>query len=300
MDLPAPSCLSIVNLMKRDALAKNAKFVLYERNKPDIPAIHRKMSGLGFNESQFEIVGQDLADSTPTGSYDWVNLDTCCSLNQSLLGFISKLNFIKGGELNVWLTYYRSNAEFHEGLRNTFFRNEEGMKIMQQVRRSHPILQDYDPDSQNSSTKLVTLMAIIMAINNYSYELEMPIDYIDRSTTMYFFRIRNIRRLSTPVLPNFSDIYRPDDNFEGFKYPNKKPRNLTSEDDVPRSCILVASGAASSSRAFLTRRMRQVLKSAPDCGKDPKWVRAGWKSTVSRMCCDKEIIDRAHKLIDAA
>lgn len=290
IDLPAPECLSIENLQQHRAIASNAKFVLFENKRSNVRPIKSKMTRLGY-KGKCEVIEKDFTSISLDGEYDWVNLDTCSSLSMPMLRFISRLKFIPGGDLNVWLTGYRSRNRFLNDLLETFLRCPEGQAITQSAQEQYKSqLKDCDSES------LVTVLALILAMRQYTFQLDVPCKYSDTATTMTMFRMWDIRP-STPVWPEFGKIFKSDNPFESLDYESKHDHRASADDPVLDLCLKGIDESDKSLRSFVVRTLRQSLKIAVGNGKGEKWVKAGWKSTISKNVGDPDARNKCHELI---
>jgi hypothetical protein len=293
IDLPGKPCKSVQHLFDNQAINKNTRLTGIERKRPFVPHIKKRLSKFGFNNDPFIHMGE-LHTCPLESGYDWVNLDTCSSLRPKTLDWIQMLDFAKDGEFNVWLTCYRGNRKFFEGLKDTFLRKPTGISVVRQISRDfEDVFDGCEPIRIATAAALLTTMS-----EKWEFVLHPPVSYSDHVNVMYFYRFTSIRPLSgKSPYPSFRDVFQECEDFTSLNWRGRQKHVLSESDSIPEICILVASqDMGTGAKAYVTKRIRSVLKHAGE--KDPKWIKAGWKSAISRKIKDDAVKKRCFELID--
>jgi hypothetical protein len=289
LDLPAIFCRSPKFFVESGAAGPETEIVAVERRASQAARIDSKLKKLPFGKVT-TFVGE-LHDCPHTGPYDLVNADTCSGLSLDLLKWIGSLEFLPGAELNLWVTPFRARGQFKQDLVATFRHSDYGMEKYAEldIRGIFPFGIDISVSC--------SVCAISCAMNRYNSIPIAPMLYTQHKNMMRVYRFTNINKANVSA-PPIEKIISPGD----YEYEASLSRG---EGLIPEGLLFAehALFAADNpaARGYIKGLFRTRLRDQKIGGKDPKWVKAGWKAHVSRIRkYDPELVQRAHRFIDAS
>jgi len=295
IDLCGPQMLSQKHLVCGRHLDHRSVVTIIERDRQHAGTIASRWKSSGLWSKPSIHVG-DVESCPVSGEYDWVNLDTCSSFSLGLAEWISKVKFAKYGELNVWLTTYRSNTAFLNSLHKTFNKHcDTPNKLLAEGDDGeHPFLDFIDRDDR--SDVLFTASGIAQSLNHYEYRIWPVRTYTHHRASMFLYRFTNILP-KRKVTPSLSDILLRADR-TNIKYESKKVSGVVGEFTKITDLLLLVAGGADNYWPYTASRMRIKIKENEMVHKTPKMTKAGWKSHISKIERDAEIRDNCHRLIE--
>jgi len=282
--LPGPYIRSVLLYLETGNFTKNTEVTVIECKPSVMEEIKRKFNKLPFRKVNYSL---GWVEETPDyGPYDLVNLDTCSSLSRSMLNWIAQQRFLEGGEFNVWLTTFRSNQQTRDDLLESFLRTRKGVSVLSAIREYMTL----DP------VQMVTAAALYSALNKYNCTPMPMLKYCEHVNFMYVYRFTELTKAKSPR-PSLDEVLVKTES-EKLDWTGKghSPTKLAN-DSLLIQCLKVLRGEAHP--AYTTRQFRIEIKNGTLAGKAEKWIKAGWKSTISRMCRgDDDMKIRAHAYID--
>jgi len=296
IDLCGSQAISIKRLMEWGLIDARCDVTVIEKVTSHLEKIKSHLKGLGLKKLSYH---KGMVETCPTdGEYDWVNLDTTSSYTPRLSSWLENLNVSEGGEVNVWLTNYRSNQQVMESLSRTFS-SKPGRQVIHQLMRDcwdgrHELL-DLVPSNKRHEAS-VTLAAIATSFPRFRFDVAPVQTYIQHVNRMYLFRLTNFRERPSPF-PRLGEIWI-DEEYEGEHYAANSAPLVGEATPIHELLIFVAN--ASSHRHYLIRRMRQHISENTQAGKNATMTKAGWKSHISKIVSDEATRLRCHELIDQA
>lgn len=297
IDLPGDQALSLKHLKVNDCLTSSSKITIIEREAQILSRIKKSCKRLDlFNVSYSH--GQ-VEDCRLDGSYDWVNLDTCSSFSFEIGTWLSQIEFATGGELNLWLTSYRSNQKVLETLRHAFSDKAHRNALLALKDKCwHDTLKGLlDGVPQNKKAEaLLTFGGIAFSLNKYDFEVHPIRIYRHHINRMYVFRFTNFAKRKTPTL-SLDEIKTNIDWEPSIRYASNKKPVVTESTHITDLFVRVASGCVNQ-QAYLTNRVRQKLQENKLEGKSVTMTLAGWKSRITKMILDVATQKKCFSLIE--
>lgn len=293
LDLPGKHCRSIEKLNQLGAIDKENSIVYaYERYPKIAKRICQKLKEI----NNVFVVCNDLSCADveiPSHRFDWVNLDTCSSLNNGILTFIRSLKFNEDAELNIWLTTYRKNGKFKEGLKEFCFKNDKGWEIYKRISDLVTIEQWKCDETQKH-----TLCAIYAALTeNYNLILEKVDSYTAHVNKMYFYRFINIKSKSASV-DDWQEINMLD-------LTKQKKRSSTTKTNisllnVSKQIKMICSPDTSEGvKAYGKRAIKKFLMERLQQGMEVRRVKAALKAAQTKMFGSTDEAKKCHCFIDS-
>lgn len=282
VDLPAAGCRSVIDYYRKGIITLDTPIYAIEFHKPTAETIKRKLRKLGFKNAT--VFNGRVEDCPYKGPFDIVNLDTESTMSRQLLDWVGQIDFIPGGELNLWVCANRSVGRWCEQLHQTFFETAAGRKIYHEVCRHTGVFKPQD---------VVAMSAVFAALNRYDFNIEKPFHYTQHVMPMFVYRFMGMQQSSTRQ--SLADILVGDVQYETV---GGREKGEAIDGNIPQMCLKCLESPGK--RAYVTRLLRQMLVRRKLENKDPFWVKAGWKSAISRICKDEAIAYSAHQLVDAA
>lgn len=282
LDIPGPEIMSTIELIKQNKITKNTIIHTIERNKKSNNIIIKK-----FKNKKIKHVAHNLSlENFQTNNYfDFVNLDTCSCLNEGILNVLSKLNFNKNATLSLWVTGFRSKGELKSKILSYGGKHSDNGDYIRNTAFT---------TKGNELTNAV-LIAIAACLNKYDFEMNSTSyeEYTSNKTKMYVYTLHNINptKKIRSVL-NFAGEQRY--NYIKKEYISTQKSTLTGS--LPNQLIQAFTNNKQGQINHLKIKAKQELENRK---KDKKWILAGWKSCVSKICNNKELAEKIHKFINS-
>jgi hypothetical protein len=290
LDLPGKECHSVKHFQTENNISTQTKILCVEHKANFCEEIERKISRLGLAKQT--TIFQGRAEKCPhLGPFDLVNLDTCSHLSENMLSWIANLKFIANGELNVWVTTAHVSLGFKNALYRLFYQTKEGQKLYNQIESdNHGVFKNIDP------FMAVSACAIRCVLNKFKLRVELPVEYTEHVNRMHMFRFTHInpgQEVNIDFFSKFEINENEKASFESSRANNKLSGNIVN------MCRQIVE--TKNSKNYLVRMIRSELKSGSIEGKDPKWIKAGWKSFASKNYKQEpSLVKEIHQLIDSA
>lgn len=300
LDLCSPEVGSTKFFLETGVADENTKFTIIEQEKSSVPIICNKFKNLGLNQP--EVFNGRIQDCRFLGPFDLVNLDTCSTPSEPILNWISRLNILKGGELNLWVTAFRNSGLWRETLLNAFlYNNKSGAVVMNQLAEKFSF-----PRNVTVEQKCV-YGALAAALSFYDFDVVLPKvqnrppgQYRDNRNTMYVYRFVNMKLLKNPARPSLAQILseiRPTEYFPVIR--KKSDGNAKGEKITTSQLILNALTGQPGKKATATFKIRKILSDAKYLHHSDKMVKAGWKAQITKLVSDPMLVKKVHSYIDA-
>lgn len=289
--LAGEKCRTIEFLLKQGNINENTVITVIERDSFVMSKIKNRFKRYPFKK--VNLSNTKVEDTPDYGLYDFMDLDTCSTISPKILNWIAQQRFLPYADVAMWFTAYRSSQKFKDYLSNIFFHTKAGIRVIEDMKdNSTDVRYVYDP------IQLVSSAAIYTAINRYSCSVEPVLSYSEHVNSMYVYRFMNLNILPM-VRPSLNDILVPVSQITSSQQVWKKDDGQRKLAGKPlMTMILKALDGSSGEKAYATRQLRIEIRSGEIAGKDPKWIRAGYKSYLSKIIENQELKNRAHQFID--
>jgi len=286
LDLPAQKCYSAKFLFSEGHIGPWTNFVAVECFSQISEMITKELGKISLKK--VDVYNGMLHDCPHIGPYDLVNADTCNSLSQNLLDFISLIDFLPEGELNLWLTPFRNNGQFKNDLIESLLPTDiwTKLELSGAIRGNIPIEVG------------ASLCAIYSALNRFDCIVHTPIKYCQHVLPMWIYRFTN---LHTPKSPRASLAnFMISSNYESVHYDNKKSLVIPECDSLSQLVSYAVGQEKMGVKSYVMKRLRNEMRERKISGAEVKWVKAGWKAAISRTNIEPSMLRMAHAMIDAA
>lgn len=295
IDLAGEKALSIKSLQKGNINA-DCDITIIDHNKKKLARAKQRIAKLGL-----QVHGHHgkIESYTPSGEYDWVNLDTCNSFSLELGQWLSQLKMSPNGEVNIWLTCYRSKGQLLESLDETFS-TKTGRQVMRSLHK-HCLGADglLSNIPRKKRTEARATVGALAASFSQSFDV-MPVqEYTVHVNRMYVYRFVNFGN-GQLKFPDLSD-FRVESDYKGqtYKSTSTKPKSSIGESSSVDELVFAA--IKTGRKSYATKRIRQFIHEKKLRGNsDVKWIKAGWKARISALTKDAAHREQCHNLIDNA
>ena len=288
--LAGEKCRTVEFMLQQGNINKYTVVTVIERNSSVLEKIKKRFRQYPFIQVNFS---HTEVENTPDhGPYDFMDLDTCSTLSASILNWVAQQRFLPDADVAMWFTAYRSSQIFKDTLTTNFLKTRAGIRVVSDMRDNMTdVCYTYAP------IHLVSSAAIYTALSRYSCIVKPVLTYSEHVNFMYVYRFTNLNRLVHPR-PSLDEILVTEVVSEQQVWPHSDRQIFAAGDPLMAMCLKVVGGSTPQQRAYVTGQLRREIKSGQLAGKDPKWIRAGWKSHLTKVIKDKDTRIKAHQFID--
>ena len=279
LDIPGPEIMSPIELINQKKLDKKTIVHTIERDKKANKTICKKLKNRRVlhvpHEGSLENFESDLF-------FDFVNLDTCSSLNEGIIKTVSNLKFNQNATFALWVTGFRAKGELKAKILSYAAKWSDNTDYIRNV--------TFIPNLSKINTSILVVLA--SCLKEYEFEVSFY-DYISNKTKMNVFVLSKIR----PAQEKRSKI-----SFEGEqsythekkKYTSTKQSSLSGT--MPNQFVQAFENNKLGQINHLKTKARQEINNRQ---KNKKWILAGWKSNVSKICKNKTLAKKIHDFISS-
>lgn len=299
LDLCSAQAGSTKHYVKTGVVDHKTKCTIIEHNKSSLPGIYSNFKRLGLPEP--EVFNGKIEDCPFVGPYNLVNLDTCSTPSEPILNWIGQLSILPGGELNLWVTAFRNSGLWRQTLIDGFVYNPQGIVVLNEIRDK---VSFSDFLCMTTEQKCV-VAALAATLSFYDFDFVLPKvlnrppgQYRDNRTTMYVYRLVNMKRRNKPVRPSLTQILaatRPTKYFPSHRVNSnghaQNPKGMVSQQ--------ILDAIATGKRSEATRTINKILSDADFLHHSKKMVKAGFKAQITKMEKNPTVVKAAHAYIDS-
>jgi hypothetical protein len=261
LEIPGPECISTLEMKQKGKITSKSKVYTIERKKDSFEKIIQKLKLNKIN--LIPHLGELETFNHQDVEFGIVNLDTCSTLNEKILNFISKLNIANNGSLYVWVVGFRNEGELkHKLLSYAASRTDNSDYVMKKCNFS-----------QSSLTTNASIIALTAALNHYDFKINYE-TYVSNVSMMYVYRFTNIVKINKPRT-------KLNLNLDTYQYQKVDYSNKT---ELVKITSPISKQIIQSFKLNQINKIKRILKSElNNSTRDKKWIIAGWKSNVSRL-----------------
>lgn len=302
LDLCSEEARSVKFFLENGNADEHTEFTIIERNRKILKQIDAKFKKYKLKKPR---VFNGVVERCPfSGPFDLVNLDTCSTPSERILGWIGNLEILSGGELNLWTTAFRNKGAWRQKLIDAFLYTKLGVKILHEVReKSHSVLDNADI----SVDQRCVAAALSCVLCNYDFDFIFPSvlnrplgQYNDNRNPMYVYRLINITKKSKQLRSSLGEVLEQA-RFSDYETVPTTPYNKNG--NCEKSNTMLSAKILSSIRSGkrfseITRTINKILSDADYLNKNKKMIKAGFKAQITKMEKDLNLVRRAHAYID--
>ncbi len=281
LDLPADKCLSIEALVEGgNVRPATTKVVAVDRDAGAVELIDRKLRRMNFRS--FRVLKLDVSKPKEWAGvklprFDWCNLDTCNTPCHGVAEWLKTVDFLPGGELNVWLTVFRNSQGFQQKVQHSFFSTIAGIRAIRAIEEENPmVFAGVKPDSK------IVQAVLYYAVSRYDCTPHKVYNYTMSKNPMSVYRYTDMEAAKAVKPTLDSLLVEPVKSTKvAIKWPVVTAPTFASNNPV-ELFHYAATHNCRHSKGKGTIELRRRMTEGAVNGSTPKRFKAAWKAEATK------------------